>query len=981
MSLKGFFKRKSLYERFLWVSIPMAVLTIAIIYYSQNIANNATGASLQAIQQNNQHKQIIRMIGDHLQYIEKQVYRHTVYHDDEARTVIDKEFDKLKEKIKQLNQYSQKTELSDANNPTHPHNIINLLKVHLRKLKTYINYYYHVIDDVSLRFPGMRLLLSELLVHNTNFLQAVDEALIDYRQTREVHRNREAEELFIQIRYAWVQQVSWFRLFIANRSGIFGSPKESMKQNLENRNIYMKQVGEYLDKLASFDANNKLDIQPSLSLAVMQEAFNEYEKNFQKAEQIYLSNDWRADYPFLNDVIQPGFERASNLISEYEKNLEVAVGESIQDSYRVAEKITSSLWLVGAIVLFVLLTAYLMFEYILRRPIEQVAQALDAEAKGESFSPLLEAKTKETSMLIDAFKNMQEQVHSRQLRLTSILENAAEGIITIDEQGNIESFNSAAEKLFGYDDSEVIGDNIAILLPEPFRANHDTLFQDSIKANENKRFDMELEVSAQSKTGKIFPVSIKISDLIVEGRRIFTAIVDDISERKAMIENLRKLAEHDSLTGLYNRFYFMEELERVVNRTHREHSKKDSLLYIDLDNFKYVNDTLGHLAGDVLLVEVTEMLSSRTRKSDLLARIGGDEFAILLYEVDAETAQSVAEQYRLLLQEYTFKYEGKVVDVGCSIGVAMLEDNIPNKDEILSRADFSCHIAKIEGRNKVHLYTDKDKEQIDILSDDIGWTRRIKSSLENNRFVIAKQPIADTSLLETNKYEVLLRMVDSAGGLIMPSGFLQPAERFGLMIDIDKWVIRHAIAMMKEELQLRPHVEYSINLSAQSFESNELLNVITNEIEKNAVNPSALTFEITETVAMADIGLAVKFLTALRELGCKTALDDFGVGYSSFAYLKDLPVDYVKIDGSFVRDVENNPLNKTILKSISDVAQAMGKKTVAEFVESAETVRILELMGVDYVQGYHIGKPVIPPSEYARLDIKPPKPKPELKVV
>lgn len=974
MSIKRLFRRRSLYERFLWVSIPMAVLTIAIIYYSQHIANDATNSSLQAIQQNYQHKALIRKIDDHLQRIEKQVYRHTVYQNKEAREIINNEFEELKADIDLLSQYWQKNAPVEFENSKQTYNNIKILKDRVRKIRNYIKYYYHVIDDVSLRFPGMRVLLDELLVHNTRFLQAIDEALIDYRQTREAHRNREAEEIFIQTRYAWVQQVSWFRLFVANRSGIFGSPKKSMKQNLANRAVYVTQIGEYLDKLEAFDKKDELDIQSSLSLSIMKEAYREYEKYFKKAEKIYLSDEWRADYPFLNDIIQPAFEQAKNIVSEYEKQIEISVAETIQGSYKAAEKITSLLWFVGLIVLSVLLVAYIMFEYLLRKPIEQVAHALDAEAKGETFLPVIQSKIKETTMLVDAFKNMQEQVHSRQMRLTSILENAAEGIITIDEQGNIESFNSAAEKLFGYDDSEIIGKNVSALIPDVYREQHDSLFKDTINRSSPEKLQMELEVSALNKSGNTIPVSIKLSELVVEGRRLFTAIVADISERKAMIENLRKLAEHDSLTGLYNRFYFMEELERVVNRTQREHYKQDSLLYIDLDNFKYVNDTLGHLAGDCLLVEVTELLTSRTRKSDLLARIGGDEFAILLYEVDKETSKKVAEQYRVLLQDYTFKYDGKVVDVGCSIGIAMLEDDIINKDDVLSRADFSCHIAKLEGRNKVHLYTEKDKEQIALLSDDIGWTRRIKSSLENNKFIIAKQPIFDSGLNGIYKYEILLRMVDMNNNLIMPSGFLQPAERFGLMVEIDKWVVRHSLAMMKEELKDMPDIKYSINLSAQSFESNELINVITEEINKQQINPSSLTFEITETVAMADIGLAVKFLTALRTLGCKTALDDFGVGYSSFAYLKDLPVDYVKIDGSFVKDVENNPLNKTILKSISDVAQVMGKKTIAEFVESEETVRILDLIGVDFVQGFYIGKPVIPVSEYDRLEMHPPKP-------
>jgi len=213
----------------------------------------------------------------------------------------------------------------------------------------------------------------------------------------------------------------------------------------------------------------------------------------------------------------------------------------------------------------------------------------------------------------------------------------------------------------------------------------------------------------------------------------------------------------------------------------------------------------------------------------------------------------------------------------------------------------------------------------------------------------------------------------------MPSVFISAAERFGLMVDIDKWVINHAIEMLERESKDFPDICYSINLSAQSFDSNEVINLITNKTKQHDINPASLTFEITETVAMADISLAIKFLTKLRKLGCKTALDDFGVGYSSFAYLKDLPVDYVKIDGSFVKDVSDNPLNKTILKSLNDVAQAMGKQTVAEFVETEESVKMLKSMGVDYVQGHHIGHPVIPAFEYQRLGLE--QPKPNLKIV
>jgi diguanylate cyclase (GGDEF)-like protein/PAS domain S-box-containing protein len=960
--------------------VPLAVVIVGIIYYSQHYANQATFESLQSIKDNSQHKSIADKIDHHLQLIEKQVYRHTVYQDKDSRRIIDKELSRLKQLLDEISQH-----LNNSHADTHDtgfekqEDIVSLLKITVRKIETYIKYYYNVIDDVNLRFPGMTVLLNELLVHNMNFLQATDEALIDFQQTSDVHRDREAEQLFIKSRYAWVQQVSWFRLFVANRSGIFGAPEKSMKLNLQNRQIYMQQVGEYLKRLKQMDDKDRLDVQASLSLNVMNDAYDEYEKYFVKAREIYASDEWRADYPFLKDLVQPAFKKAADFLNQYKAQIENARSKMLENSYQIAERITISLWLVALVVLLVMVVAYLMFENLLRKPIQQIATALDAEARGESFTPIMNTKTQETQVLIDAFRNMQEQVHSRQSRLTSILENAGEGIITIDDQGVIESFNAAAEKLFDYDDVEVIGKSMSLLIPESYRSGHDELFRQSIKKYEGEKLNLELEVKAQKKSGEVFPISIKISSLVVGGKSLYTAIVEDISERKAMIENLRRLAEHDSLTGLHNRFYFTEELERVVNRIHRDQGGQDALLYIDLDNFKYTNDTLGHLAGDYLLIEVTELLNDRTRKSDLLARIGGDEFGVLLYDVNERIAMKVANQYRQKLQDYIFRYEGKVVDVGCSIGVAMLDHDIKTKDDILSRADFSCHMAKLEGRNKVHLYTDKDKEQIDILSDDISWTRRIKKSLEENRFIIAKQPIAESRGQNCNKYELLLRMVDENGKLIMPSGFIQPAERFGLMVEVDKWVIMQAVMMLEEEAKHTPDTSYSVNLSVQSFESDDIVDIIASEIKSRNINPSALTFEITETVAMADIGLAVKFLDKLRKLGCETALDDFGVGYSSFAYLKDLPVDYVKIDGSFVRDIEHNPLNKTILKSLNDVAQAMGKKTVAEFVETEEIVRMLDLMGVDYVQGFHIGKPEIPASEYQRLGLA--RPEVELKVV
>lgn len=383
------------------------------------------------------------------------------------------------------------------------------------------------------------------------------------------------------------------------------------------------------------------------------------------------------------------------------------------------------------------------------------------------------------------------------------------------------------------------------------------------------------------------------------------------------------------------------------------------MLYIDLDNFKFVNDTLGHLAGDRVLVEVTGLLRKRLRKSDLLARLGGDEFAVLLYDVDALQAVQAAEFYRHQLSDYMFKYETKAIDIGCSIGVSMFTPDVLTKEDLLARADIACHIAKRTGRNSVHIYHSDDKENMASMYADMGWARRIKDAIENNHFVLACQPIVHTSTLMVSSYEVLLRMRDENDVFIMPAGFLPSAERFGLMLDIDRWVIVHAIEALGALRKETPNLRYSINLSAKAVCDTTILTVIKEALTRYDVEPSSVTFEITETVAIGNMSTAVDFLEQLRALGCFTALDDFGVGYSSFAYLKDLPVDYVKIDGSFVKNIETNALHRAMVKSMNEISHAIGKKTVAEFVENERSLALLREMGVDYVQGYHIGKPLV----------------------
>ena len=554
-----------------------------------------------------------------------------------------------------------------------------------------------------------------------------------------------------------------------------------------------------------------------------------------------------------------------------------------------------------------------------------------------------------------AFEALRKQVRSRQTRLESILDNAAEGMITVTENGRIESMNIAAQKLFAYRQEEVKGKNINILMHNDIRERHDKLIKDY---DMYKIIGRSMEVQAQRKNGELFPMSLKVSEFVIDDKKYFTAIVADVSEHHATMENLRYMAEHDSLTGLYNRKYFLDELDKTVTQAQRSRNYDYACLYIDLDNFKYINDTLGHLAGDKLLIEIAGIFTQRIRKSDLLARLGGDEFAILLANVDLAHARKTADYYRERIARYLFKYKGKSVDVGCSIGVAMMSEDAQDKEVMMSRADIACQMAKRGGRNRIHIYEDNDQANIDVLYNDMGWSRRIKAALEQDRFVFAFQPIMRTEDQSIYTYEVLLRMRDAeTDQLLFPSSFLHAADRFGLMVELDCWVITHAIEMLSDVQKSHPMVNFSINLSLKSLTEDSIMKTIKAGLRHNPIRTGSLTFEITEDVAISDMSTAVAFIKQLKELGCNTALDDFGVGYSSFSYLKELPVDWVKIDGSFVQNIENEELNYALIKSMNDICHTLGKKTVAEFVESKASLLLLQKIGIDYVQGYFMGGP------------------------
>ncbi|HDO34485.1 MAG TPA: EAL domain-containing protein, partial [Chromatiales bacterium] len=434
-----------------------------------------------------------------------------------------------------------------------------------------------------------------------------------------------------------------------------------------------------------------------------------------------------------------------------------------------------------------------------------------------------------------------------------------------------------------------------------------------------------------------------------------TGTARDITEQKAFERRLTYQAEHDSLTGLSNRYAFQQELDRLVARVTRS-GAVCAVFYIDLDQFKYINDTLGHAAGDRLLVEISTLVSSRVREGDLFARFGGDEFTLLLDNVDEERAIRAAENVRALVGEYRFLEGGNSFNVTCSVGVAMVNEQVQSADEVLSHADIACNIAKAQGRNRVNLYNPADRDKAGM-AEDMGWAARVREMLEQDRFQLVFQPIVAIADGRVHDYEVLMRMPCDDGQVILPGGFMPAAERFGLIHRLDRWMVRQAIQRLAQLRASGTPVCFSVNLSGRAFEDDGLLPLIRRMLEQTQLDPAWLTFEITETAAIANLAAAVRFIRALKEIGCRFALDDFGAGFCSFTYLKHLPVDKLKIDGSFVQGLAGAPVDQAMVRSLNQVAHALGKVTIAEYVEDARTLRLLQEYGVDYAQGFYLGRP------------------------
>lgn len=560
------------------------------------------------------------------------------------------------------------------------------------------------------------------------------------------------------------------------------------------------------------------------------------------------------------------------------------------------------------------------------------------------------------------FAQRQEALFREKELAQTTLQSIADGVITTNLDGMIEYLNPVAARLAGWSLAEARGKRLSDVLK---RRDDKLQLQGDNDAVELCLASGRVIQGAHAATflnreGRELKLDYIVSPIRDRRKRLTGAvmILRDVSQSFVLETKLEYQSKHDALTGLTNRVAFGDRLLLALDERNREHSVF-SLCYIDLDQFKIVNDTCGHAAGDQLLRQIkTIMLSKIRRHRDTLSRFGGDEFVLLLEDCPQDQAVRVAQNIIDAIHEHRFSYEGKTFTIGASIGVVPISDEFNDVNEILRAADNACYIAKERGRGRIHVYHSQDQELIKRHSE-MNVITRIHKALEDQGLALFYQTISPLHARAGKLHiEMLIRMRDDNGGWIMPGFFLPAAERYNVSPKIDRWVIAKTLSTLASRPEVFDMIELcSINLSGVTFRDDHFIEFVSQQFRDTGLSPNRFCFEVTETAAISNLDQATEFITRLKTLGCQFALDDFGSGMSSYAYLKALPVDYLKIDGMFIRGILEDPVDHAMVRSINEIGHVLGLQTIAEFVESQEIIDELRTIEVDFVQGYAIGKP------------------------
>ncbi|WP_058050066.1 EAL domain-containing protein [Janthinobacterium sp. Ant5-2-1] len=548
------------------------------------------------------------------------------------------------------------------------------------------------------------------------------------------------------------------------------------------------------------------------------------------------------------------------------------------------------------------------------------------------------------------------------------LSSIGDGVITTDPFGKTRYLNRVAEQLTGWSNELAQGMDIWETLNLVDEHTGEPLDHVAIKClRQRQAIGISTHAQLVTRDGRRIAVEDSAAPIWSRNGNILGAVVvfRDVSHERKLSQQLSWHATHDMLTGLINRREF-EHLVAGALHTAKQDGHVHALLYLDLDQFKVINDTCGHGAGDVLLQLLAKMLQAQMRDSDILARLGGDELGVLLPHCPLDHARVIGEQLRQSIRDFRFAWDSRSFELGVSIGMVEINQDSKSMSELLSAADQACYLAKEQGRNRIHVYQESDV-MLAQRHGEMLWISRLNEAFAHDYFRLYAMPIVHLHDSQEHHDEVLIRIRNSQGDLILPGAFIPAAERYDMMLSIDRWVIRAVCAHIESVRDSLPPIEamtesrrrapalYSVNLSGMSLADAGLHDYITEQFVQFAIAPEQICFEITETAVIANLPKAQVFMRQLKAMGCRFSLDDFGSGFSSFGYLKALPVDYLKIDGVFVRDIASNAINRAMVKAINEVGHVMGLKTVAEYVEDEATLAVIRELGIDYAQGYAVG--------------------------
>jgi diguanylate cyclase (GGDEF)-like protein/PAS domain S-box-containing protein len=558
-------------------------------------------------------------------------------------------------------------------------------------------------------------------------------------------------------------------------------------------------------------------------------------------------------------------------------------------------------------------------------------------------------------------KRAEAELFREKERAQVTLKSIGDGVITTDVEGRIDYLNPVAEKLTGWSNAQASGQPLSGVFQVKDENTHKPL-PDPVQRclTEQRSIHFPDNTLLTHRGGyREFSIEITASPIRNYAAEVMGAVLvlHDVTTLRNMARQMAWQARHDSLTGLINRGEFEVRLEQALESARSGHTQH-ALCYLDLDQFKIVNDTCGHIAGDDLLKQLTAHLQTRVRETDTLARLGGDEFGILLEHCPIEQASETAETLREVVKKFRFAWEEKVFEIGASIGVVPITIDSGSIVDVLSAADSACYVAKDLGRNRIHVYQQEDSA-LTKRHGEMQWVNRVSRALGEDRFRLFFQKALPLSADEHENYgEILVRMVDEQGKMVLPMAFIPAAERYQMMPAIDRWVLAATLAALHERRPALGNVSVcAINLSGQSLCDDHFLASVVDMLEASSVNPAHICFEITETAAIANLARAMRFITMLKGKGCRFALDDFGSGLISFMHLKHLPVNFLKIDGSFVRDMVKDPVDAAMVEAINRIGHVMGIRTIAEAVENSATLDRLRALGVNYAQGTIIAHP------------------------